>query len=150
MSRTSGATVYALTIAALAEPVHSVVIPLHDEEEMLSALYERLVVVLDGLDDTWELLLVDDGSRDGTYGLAVELHARHPRVNVVRLSRNFGHQIALSAGLDLAQGQAVITGGTRAARPAIDEVGARSIWPQARSPWAASAGPWALSTRPCG
>ena len=92
-----------------ATPVFSIVIPLHDEEAVLPLLYERLAAVLDTLGGDWELILVDDGSRDGTYGLAMELRERDPRVKVVRLSRNFGHQIALSAGLDLAQGEAIVT-----------------------------------------
>jgi dolichol-phosphate mannosyltransferase len=92
-----------------AAPRYTVVVPLHDEEQILPALVEQLTAVLDTLDGPWEVVLVDDGSRDGTYGLAVELHTRDPRVKVVRLSRNFGHQVALSAGLDVAQGEAVIT-----------------------------------------
>jgi polyisoprenyl-phosphate glycosyltransferase len=92
-----------------AAPRYSVVVPLHDEEQVLPALVEQLTAVLDALDGPWELVLVDDGSRDGTYGLAVELHTRDSRVKVVRLSRNFGHQVALSAGLDVARGEAVIT-----------------------------------------
>jgi polyisoprenyl-phosphate glycosyltransferase len=91
------------------QPRISVVIPLRDEEEVLPLLAERLTGALDALGSSWEVLLVDDGSRDGTYGLAVELHGRDPRFRVLRLSRTFGHQIALSAGLDLARGQAVIT-----------------------------------------
>lgn len=91
------------------QPRISVVIPLRDEEEVLPHLAERLTTALDALGSSWEVLLVDDGSRDGTYGLAVELHGRDPRFRVLRLSRSFGHQIALSAGLDLARGQAVIT-----------------------------------------
>jgi len=90
-------------------PRYSVVVPLHDEEQVLPALVEQLTAVLDGLDGPWEIILVDDGSRDGTYGLAVELHGRDPRLKVLRLSRNFGHQLALSAGLDAARGEAVIT-----------------------------------------
>ena len=90
-------------------PVYSVVIPLHDEEAVLGDLYRRLVAVLDALDGQWEMILVDDGSRDDTYRRASELHERDSRVNVVRLSRNFGHQVALSAGLDVARGEAVIT-----------------------------------------
>jgi dolichol-phosphate mannosyltransferase len=65
--------------------------------------------VLETLEGPWEVLLVDDGSTDATYPLAVEAHARDPRVKVVRLSRGFGHQVALSAGLDLAHGKAVVT-----------------------------------------
>jgi polyisoprenyl-phosphate glycosyltransferase len=90
-------------------PRLSIVVPLRDEEEMLAVLVGRLAAVLDELEGGWEVILVDDGSRDGTYGLAVELHGRDPRFRVLRLSRGFGHQIALSAGLDLARGQAVVT-----------------------------------------
>lgn len=85
------------------------VVPLRDEEDVLPLLVERLVTVLDGLGEEWEVILVDDGSRDGTYALAVELHGRDPRIKVARLSRGFGHQIALTAGLDLARGEGVIT-----------------------------------------
>jgi polyisoprenyl-phosphate glycosyltransferase len=90
-------------------PVYSVIIPLCNEESVLGALYARLVSVLDTLDGPWELILVDDGSSDSTYRRASEIRERDTRVKVVRLSRNFGHQIALSAGLDLASGQAVVT-----------------------------------------
>ena len=90
-------------------PRFSVVIPLRNEEEIFASLAERLTAALDQLEGTWEVVLVDDGSDDATYGLAVELHARDPRFKVVRLSRGFGHQVALSAGLDLARGDAVIT-----------------------------------------
>jgi len=86
-----------------------VVVPLRDEEEILPALAARLAAVLDGLRGTWEVVFVDDGSTDGTYGLAVELHSRDPRFKVARLSRGFGHQVALTAGLDLALGEAVVT-----------------------------------------
>ena len=90
-------------------PRLSVVVPLRDEEEILPALAARLAAVLDGLRGTWEVVFVDDGSTDGTYGLAVELHSRDPRFKVARLSRGFGHQVALTAGLDLALGEAVVT-----------------------------------------
>jgi polyisoprenyl-phosphate glycosyltransferase len=90
-------------------PVYSIVIPLCDEEATLPELYSRLEAVLDSLEERWEIILVDDGSSDGTYDLAVELHTRDRRVKVVSLSRNFGHQVALSAGLDLARGTAVVT-----------------------------------------
>ena len=92
-----------------ARPRYSVVIPVHDEAEILPQLYDRLRTVLDGLDGDWELILVDDGSRDGSYALMVELHGRDPRVRVLRFSRNFGHQVALTAGLDRARGEAVVT-----------------------------------------
>jgi glycosyltransferase involved in cell wall biosynthesis len=91
------------------KPRLSVVVPLRNEEEVLPSFAERLTATLETLDGKWEVILVDDGSTDGTYGLAVELHSRDPRLKVVRLSRGFGHQVALSAGLDLAGGDAVIT-----------------------------------------
>ena len=90
-------------------PRLSVVVPLRDEEEILPALAERLASVLDGMPGAWEVVFVDDGSTDATYGLLVELHSRDPRFKVARLSRGFGHQVALTAGLDLASGEAVIT-----------------------------------------
>ena len=65
--------------------------------------------MLDELQSEWEVILVDDGSTDATYGLAVELHSRDERFKVVRLSRGFGHQVALTAGLDAARGDAVVT-----------------------------------------
>lgn len=90
-------------------PTYSVVVPLHDEQELLPELCRRLTAVLDGLGEPWEVVLVDDGSRDATWAVAVAHHGRDPRFKTVRLSRNFGHQVALSAGIDFAQGQAVVT-----------------------------------------
>ena len=72
-------------------------------------LAARLTSVLDTVEGPWEVVFVDDGSRDGTYGLAVEQHVRDPRFKVLRLSRGFGHQVALTAGLDVARGAAVVT-----------------------------------------
>jgi polyisoprenyl-phosphate glycosyltransferase len=87
-----------------AEPVLSVVIPLKDEVENVRPLVDQLRTVLDGVTDRW-----DDGSSDGTYPLVVEVHESDARFRIVRLSRSFGHQIAISAGLDFARGAAVIT-----------------------------------------
>ena len=87
----------------------SVVVPLKDEEPNVAPLGERLRAVLEPVARDWEVILVDDGSADGTYARALELHRADPRFKVIRLSRNFGHQVALSAGLDLASGEAVIT-----------------------------------------
>ena len=81
-------------------PDYSFVIPILDEIESLEQLYSRLRSVMDALDGPAEVILVDDGSTDGSYELMVELHRRDPRFVVVRLSRNFGHQIAITAGLD--------------------------------------------------
>jgi dolichol-phosphate mannosyltransferase len=94
---------------AQAEFLLSVVVPLKDEEANVQPLAERLRLALEPLTTRWEVILVDDGSLDATYARAVELHRSDPRFKVVRLSRNFGHQVALSAGLDLAAGDAVVT-----------------------------------------
>jgi dolichol-phosphate mannosyltransferase len=89
-------------------PVFSVIAPVYNEEETLPHFYRRVVEVMDGVGEPFELVLVNDGSRDGSYGVMRSLHDQDPRVRAVDFSRNFGHQIAISAGLDYAQGQAVI------------------------------------------
>jgi polyisoprenyl-phosphate glycosyltransferase len=94
---------------AAAEFLLSVVVPLKDEEPNVRPLSERLRSVLEPVTTRWEVILVDDGSDDATYLRALEVHGSDERFKVVRLSRNFGHQVALSAGLDLAAGDAVVT-----------------------------------------
>jgi dolichol-phosphate mannosyltransferase len=89
-------------------PEYSFVVPVYNERETLDELYRRLVPVLDGLDGPAEVVLVDDGSTDGSYELMLSLHERDDRFKLVRLSRNFGHQLALTAGLDHAHGNAVV------------------------------------------
>jgi glycosyltransferase involved in cell wall biosynthesis len=79
---------------------------MHDEEGNVRALYERVVAALDGLE--WELVVTDDGSKDGTPRLLAELAAADERVKVITLSRNFGHQPAITAGLEHARGDAVV------------------------------------------
>ena len=86
----------------------SVVIPLFNEEEIVVALWERLRAVLESLRAPFEVLFVDDGSRDATPRMVDGLHAKDERVVVIHLSRNFGHQAAISAGLEYARGQAVV------------------------------------------
>jgi dolichol-phosphate mannosyltransferase len=89
-------------------PEISVVVPLFDEAENLPELYRRLVSALPAADVHFELLFIDDGSRDETPRLLAELHHQDARVTVVTLSRNFGHQAALSAGIEQARGDAVV------------------------------------------
>jgi polyisoprenyl-phosphate glycosyltransferase len=86
----------------------SVVVPIHNEEESLGPLEERLTRVLDDLGEPAEVILVDDGSVDQTPIATAVLAERDPRYKVLRLSRNFGHQIAITAGLDRARGDAVV------------------------------------------
>ena len=91
-----------------ANPVFSVVVPVHNEEDSLLVLADRLRDVMTQLSEPFEVLLVDDGSGDASYAIMADISRRDPRFRAVGLSRNFGHQVALSAGLDLASGQAVI------------------------------------------
>jgi dolichol-phosphate mannosyltransferase len=88
--------------------VYSIVAPVFNEEETLPHFYQHVVAVMEQVGETFELIFVNDGSRDGSLRLMQELHERDQRVRVVDFSRNFGHQIAISAGLDYARGEAVI------------------------------------------
>jgi dolichol-phosphate mannosyltransferase len=86
----------------------SFVIPVYNERETLGELHRRLSEVIAGLDGDAELLFVDDCSFDGSYDALLELQRADQRVKVIRFARNFGHQVAITAGLDFASGQAVI------------------------------------------
>jgi polyisoprenyl-phosphate glycosyltransferase len=85
----------------------SIVIPCFNEAEVLPLLERRLFEVARSLSPEWEVIFVDDGSTDGTYEALAAMHAREPRAKVVRLSRNFGHQTAVWAGLHYANGDVV-------------------------------------------
>lgn len=89
-------------------PTLSVIIPVYNEEETLPALEQRLGAFLCALDETWEVVFVDDGSKDQSLPLLREMALRDQRYKVVSFSRNFGHQIAISAGVDWAMGKAVV------------------------------------------
>jgi dolichol-phosphate mannosyltransferase len=93
---------------APSRPVLSVIIPLLNEEEVLDQTYRRLKGVLDGLGETYELIFVDDGSTDRSRAILTEKSRLDPTVRVVVLSRNFGQQMATTAGLRHARGQAAI------------------------------------------
>jgi glycosyltransferase involved in cell wall biosynthesis len=88
--------------------VYSVVIPIYNEAEVLPTLHNRLTTVMEGLGQPYEVIFVDDGSTDGSPRLLLDLRAQDPRVKVVSFSRNFGHQIAITAGLDYSSGDAVV------------------------------------------
>jgi polyisoprenyl-phosphate glycosyltransferase len=92
----------------LAAVKYSIVIPIYNEEESFPALVRRLREVMDRLDGPAEVVLVDDGSRDASYELMTAVNREDPRFKVLQLSRNFGHQIAITAGMDVTAGQAVI------------------------------------------
>jgi dolichol-phosphate mannosyltransferase len=88
--------------------VISVVAPIFNEVKNIPELYRRIKTVLDSTEDTWELVMVDDGSTDGSTDLIREYHEKDPRVVPIIFARNFGHQIAVTAGLDYARGDAVV------------------------------------------
>ena len=89
-------------------PTVSVVVPCYNEQESIQACHEKLTEVLSALKEGYEIIYVDDGSRDRTAELLEQIHARDPHVVVVRLSRNFGHQPAVTAGLSASLGQAAV------------------------------------------
>lgn len=91
-----------------ARPTLSVVVPCFNEEDVIERAHERLTHVLAATGLSFEIIYVDDGSTDRTALLLRDLQAIDPRTHVIRLSRNFGHQIAVTAGLDYADGDAVI------------------------------------------
>jgi dolichol-phosphate mannosyltransferase len=89
-------------------PTYSVVVPVYNEAAALPELLRRLTLSIERLDGSCEVILVDDGSTDDGYGLMAAARESDPRFKLLRLSRNFGHQIAVTAGLDAAEGDAVI------------------------------------------
>jgi dolichol-phosphate mannosyltransferase len=89
-------------------PVYSVVMPVYNESENLAELHRRLTDVMTALAEPYELVFVDDGSRDNSRDIIRQFHMQDPCSKLVALSRNFGHQRALSAGISLARGKAVI------------------------------------------
>jgi glycosyltransferase involved in cell wall biosynthesis len=86
----------------------SLVVPIFNEEELIDRLYQEARAALDKTGEEWELVFVNDGSRDRSLELLLALHARDGRVVVVELSRNWGHQAAVTAGLEAARGDAVV------------------------------------------
>jgi glycosyltransferase involved in cell wall biosynthesis len=89
-------------------PILSVVVPCYNEQESVQACHERLTEVLAALNEPYEIIYVDDGSGDNTAALLKQIQAHDAHVVIVRLSRNFGHQPAVTAGLSASLGQAVV------------------------------------------
>jgi polyisoprenyl-phosphate glycosyltransferase len=89
-------------------PKYSLVIPVYNEESTIPELYQRVSAVMDGLDGSSELILINDGSKDRTLELLRKLHDKDDRVVYLSLARNFGHQVAVTAGLNYVRGQAII------------------------------------------
>ena len=87
---------------------YSIVIPVYNEEAVVAECYKRLTTVMQDVGESYELLFVNDGSRDKTAELIAEFAEQDAHVHLVTFSRNFGHQAAISAGIDLSCGQAVV------------------------------------------
>lgn len=86
----------------------SIIIPMFNEEAVLPILFKHLTDVMEELGESYEVICVNDGSRDRTASVLAEAHAEDPRIRVINLSRNFGKEVALTAGLDHAVGAAVV------------------------------------------
>ena len=86
----------------------SIIVPLYNEEPNIDYLFERIFKVVDNLQLSYEIVCVDDGSKDNTLKCLIDYHYRYPTIKILSLSRNFGKDIALTAGLENAQGQAII------------------------------------------
>lgn len=89
-------------------PVFSVVVPIWNEEAVIPELYRRVIKTMDSTGASWELICINDGSHDRSLQMLIELRAQDERVKVIDFSKNFGHQIAITAGADYAEGDAVI------------------------------------------
>src|SRR5215207_2770763 len=89
-------------------PVISMVAPAYNEARNLAELLASLVPVLESIGEPWEIVFVDDGSRDDTIGCLLAARAQEPRIKIVSLARNFGKDVALTAGLRHARGRALI------------------------------------------
>lgn len=89
------------------EIIYSIIAPIYNELENLPVLYQRICEVMDQTNEKWELLLIDDGSTDGSTGIIRDLAKKDEKIRPVIFARNFGHQIAVTAGLDYSRGKAV-------------------------------------------
>ena len=89
-------------------PKYSIIAPIYNETDSIPELYRRIRDVMDQTGETWELVMVDDGSQDGSTDLIRNLSREDVRVRPVIFARNFGHQIAVTAGLDYSRGDAVV------------------------------------------
>jgi glycosyltransferase involved in cell wall biosynthesis len=88
---------------------YSIVVPFYNEQENIPPLYVKLTEVMDALGERYELVFVDDGSKDKTFKVLSDIYEHDPRVNIVQLRRNFGQAPALKAGFDFARGEIIIS-----------------------------------------
>lgn len=96
------------TVTESNQPRYSIIAPIYNEEGNIDLLYERITAVMDSTGEAWELIMVNDGSRDRSPQMMDEYAQRDPRVRAIHFARNFGHQTAVTAGIDYATGEAVV------------------------------------------
>jgi dolichol-phosphate mannosyltransferase len=89
-------------------PRYSIIAPIYNEEGNIQVLYDRMCKVMDSTGESWELVTINDGSRDRSLELLEALSAKDSRIKVVNFARNFGHQLAVTAGLNHAAGDAIV------------------------------------------
>lgn len=90
------------------KPIYSVVVPAYNEEEVITESYKRLNAVMQTMGEDYELIFVNDGSRDKTAQIIAEIISQDPKVRLINFSRNFGHMSAITAGMEYAKGSAII------------------------------------------
>jgi len=90
------------------KPIYSVVIPAYNEEEVIPEAYKRLTAVMQSMDEPYELVFVNDGSRDSTAQIIADYTQADPHVHLINFARNFGHMPAITAGMEYAKGDAII------------------------------------------
>ncbi len=88
--------------------VYSIVVPIYNESGNIPELYKQISAVMDSTGEPWEMVTINDGSRDNSLQLLREINTKDPRMKVIDFARNFGHQVAVTAGMDFTQGDAVI------------------------------------------
>ena len=89
-------------------PAFSVIVPIFNEEAVISEFYRRMTAVFESIAEQWEMVCVNDGSRDASLSMLLALREQDARIKIVDFSRNFGQQLAITAGMDYAQGDAVV------------------------------------------
>jgi len=90
------------------KPYISIVAPIFNEEDNIVEFYQRCKKTLLSVSEKWEIIFVDDGSSDKSLGILIELNRKDPNVKIIKLSRNFGKELALTSGLDLASGEVIV------------------------------------------
>ncbi|HDD55314.1 MAG TPA: glycosyltransferase, partial [Chloroflexi bacterium] len=90
------------------KPTYTIIAPIYNEIENIQVLYQRVSEVMEGTGERWEFVMVDDGSTDGSTQAILDLKTKDDKIVPVIFARNFGHQIAVTAGLDHSQGEAVV------------------------------------------